>query len=106
MFAILIIGLIAGPAVSLYGSPTVSPVTAALWAMFAGGVVPSCLETADVDNGGAVNVSDAITLLAYLFAGGEPPALPGPPGVPCGPDPQHPGSLDLGCDEYSACGAS
>ena len=27
MFAILIIGLIAGPAVSLYGSPTVSPVT-------------------------------------------------------------------------------
>src|SRR3989338_3209911 len=32
MFKILIIGLIAGPAVSLYGSPTVSPVTAALWA--------------------------------------------------------------------------
>lgn len=29
MFTILIIGLIAGPAVSLYGSPTVSPVTAA-----------------------------------------------------------------------------
>src|ERR687895_2408811 len=29
MFVILIIGLIAGPAVSLYGSPTVSPVTAA-----------------------------------------------------------------------------
>jgi hypothetical protein len=27
--AILIIGLIAGPAVSLYGSPTVSPVTEA-----------------------------------------------------------------------------
>ena len=32
MFVILIIGLTAGPAVSLYGSPTVSPVTAALWA--------------------------------------------------------------------------
>src|SRR3954469_4273563 len=30
--AILIIGLIAGPAVSLYGSPTVSPVTDAAWA--------------------------------------------------------------------------
>src|SRR4029079_13662258 len=29
MFVILLIGLIAGPAVSLYGSPTVSPVTAA-----------------------------------------------------------------------------
>ena len=29
---ILIIGLTAGPAVSLYGSPTVSPVTAALCA--------------------------------------------------------------------------
>ena len=28
---ILMSGLIAGPAVSLYGSPTVSPVTAALW---------------------------------------------------------------------------
>src|SRR5881397_111918 len=32
MLAILIIGLIAGPAVSLYGSPTVSPVTDAAWA--------------------------------------------------------------------------
>src|SRR5262249_27827403 len=32
MLVILIIGLTAGPAVSLYGSPTVSPVTAALWA--------------------------------------------------------------------------
>src|SRR6476659_668492 len=32
MLAILIIGLIAGPAVSLYGSPTVSPVMAAAWA--------------------------------------------------------------------------
>src|SRR5207245_8957291 len=31
MLVILIIGLTAGPAVSLYGSPTVSPVTAALW---------------------------------------------------------------------------
>src|SRR6478672_10981608 len=32
MFVILIIGLIAGPAVSLYGSPTVSPVIEAAWA--------------------------------------------------------------------------
>jgi hypothetical protein len=32
MLATLIMGLIAGPAVSLYGSPTVSPVTAAAWA--------------------------------------------------------------------------
>ena len=32
MLVILIIGFTAGPAVSLYGSPTVSPVTAALWA--------------------------------------------------------------------------
>src|SRR3954453_5615481 len=32
MFATLIIGLIAGPAVSLNGSPTVSPVTDAAWA--------------------------------------------------------------------------
>src|SRR5438270_7930170 len=32
MLAILIIGLMAGPAVSLYGSPTVSPVTEAAWA--------------------------------------------------------------------------
>ena len=30
IFVILIIGFTAGPAVSLYGSPTVSPVTAAL----------------------------------------------------------------------------
>ena len=32
MLMILMSGLTAGPAVSLYGSPTVSPVTAALWA--------------------------------------------------------------------------
>ena len=32
IFATLIIGLMAGPAVSLYGSPTVSPVIAAWWA--------------------------------------------------------------------------
>ena len=32
MFATLIIGLMAGPAVSLNGSPTVSPVTEAAWA--------------------------------------------------------------------------
>ena len=32
MLMILISGLIAGPAVALYGSPTVSPVTAALCA--------------------------------------------------------------------------
>ena len=32
MFATLIIGLMAGPAVSLNGSPTVSPVTDAAWA--------------------------------------------------------------------------
>src|SRR3546814_1415549 len=32
ILVILIIGFTAGPAVSLYGSPTVSPVTAALWA--------------------------------------------------------------------------
>src|SRR6266550_7077009 len=32
MLATLIIGLIAGPAVSLKGSPTVSPVTEAAWA--------------------------------------------------------------------------
>ena len=32
MLATLIIGLMAGPAVSLYGSPTVSPVTEAAWA--------------------------------------------------------------------------
>ncbi len=32
MLITLIIGLMAGPAVSLYGSPTVSPVTAAAWA--------------------------------------------------------------------------
>ncbi len=32
MLMILISGFTAGPAVSLYGSPTVSPVTEALWA--------------------------------------------------------------------------
>ena len=44
MLATLIIGLMAGPAVSLNGSPTVSPVTEAAWASGALAAVGAVLD--------------------------------------------------------------
>jgi hypothetical protein len=41
------------------------------------GPVP-CDDAADVDDNGRVDIGDAIALLAYLFAGGRPPASPFP----------------------------
>lgn len=48
--------------------------------------------------------TDPIALLTFLFGGdGEPvpPAAPGTPDTPCGPDPA--GSQDLGCNSYTSC---
>ena len=60
---------------------------------------------ADVNDDGSVNITDPISLLTFLFGGGAeqpmPPAAPGTPDSPCGPDPE--GSVDLGCESYTSC---
>jgi hypothetical protein len=63
-----------------------------------------CKESADANNDGRIDISDGIFLLSWLFTGGPQPAAPGPSGMPCGVDPDPPGSPgDLGCNEYAAC---
>ena len=49
-------------------------------------------------------VSDALTILLYLFLGGDPPPSPGPPPMACGRDLDAQGSPgDLGCGTYGGC---
>ena len=69
--------------------------------LFSGGATPSCRESADADDDGSINVTDGVFVLNFLFSGGAEPLPPGPPGMPCGPDPD--GSPDLGCDAYDGC---
>ena len=72
--------------------------------LFSGAAQPGCLEAADSNNDGAVNLADVTFLVGYLFGRGPAPAAPGPPGAPCGADPDEPGSRgDLGCEVYHAC---
>jgi hypothetical protein len=56
-----------------------------------------CAKSADIDDSGDLNVSDAITLLGCLFRG-RPCPLPPFPG--CGIDPS---SDHLTCDRYERC---
>jgi hypothetical protein len=56
-----------------------------------GGRDLTCLDAADVNDDGKINVSDAIVLLRHLFQGGAAP--PEPYDAP-GPDPT---ADDLGC---------
>ena len=67
---------------------------------FAGG--KPLFHRGDPNDDGALNITDGIFLLNYLFLGGPAPADPGPPEAPCGPDPAgSPG--DLGCETYRSC---
>jgi hypothetical protein len=59
--------------------------------------LPTCLDAADVDDGGSINISDPIVLLGYLFLRYDPPP---PPYPGCGPDPTPD---DLTCEEYRHC---
>ncbi|HVR73989.1 MAG TPA: hypothetical protein VMT52_06630, partial [Planctomycetota bacterium] len=69
--------------------------------LFLGGEEPTCVEAFDADDNGQVQLTDALRILGFLFLGGLEPAPPGPPGSPCGPDPE--GSPDLGCTSYTSC---
>jgi hypothetical protein len=72
--------------------------------LFEGTAAPRCREASDANNDGVIDISDAVWLLSFLFSGGPPPPAPGPPGFPCGdePDPQD-ALLGLGCRAYSGC---
>jgi len=74
--------------------------------LFLGEASPGCAETADTDNDGTLALTDAVSLLDFLFRGGPGPATPGPTTEPCGIDPDPPGSAaDIGCEVYPGCGA-
>jgi len=44
--------------------------------VFAGGRTPSCLKSADTNDTGNIDLTDAIYLLNFLFLGGPAPELP------------------------------
>lgn len=66
--------------------------------LFLGDFALSCLDSADVDDSGEIDVSDAIRLFIFLFLSGPAPAGPFPT---CGIDAT---ADDLDCDGYPLCG--
>jgi hypothetical protein len=72
--------------------------------LFFDGETPLCSEAADADNDGSINITDGIVILRFLFLGASSLPSPGEVGLPCGVDPDPPGSVgDLGCSSYAAC---
>ena len=51
-------------------------------ALFLGDSVPDCLDAADANADGGIDIADPIHILSYLFGNGDPPA---PPFPGCGP---------------------
>ena len=65
--------------------------------LFSSGVEIGCLKSADVDDSGSLDITDAVRILRHLFVGGQPPSAPYPD---CGLDPTPDG---LSCAAYSPC---
>lgn len=63
--------------------------------IFSGVTVP-CRDAVDFTNNGALDISDVVGLLVFLYQGGEPPAQPFPD---CGPDLEY----FYGCQSYPPC---
>lgn len=73
-------------------------------ALFRTGEIPLCKEAANANNDDEVDISDPLSILNFLFAGTFQLPAPGAALLPCGPDPDTPGSrLDLGCETYTGC---
>jgi hypothetical protein len=73
------------------------PVHVLRW-LFLDGPVPPCLDATDANDSGAHDISDAVAILVYLFAGVTPPA----PGLStCGVDASDEDGID--CLSYSPC---
>ena len=86
------------------GNLNVSDAVFVLVFLFRGGPSPACVEAGDVNNDGSIDLADPVSILNFLFRGGPAPAIPGPATVPCGMDPDPPGSPgDLGCRSYDRC---
>ncbi len=58
-----------------------------------------------MNNDAAIDISDGVVLLNWLFGSGAEPAAPGPAPGECGVDSDPAGSAgDLGCESYAPCG--
>ena len=64
------------------------------WLFIAGSEEITCLDAADVDNSGTINILDGLSLLLWAFDGGAPPPFPGPGSTDCGPDADDSDPLD------------
>ena len=71
--------------------------------LFSGGAAPACLDSADTNDTGSIEITDAIIVFGWLFSGGAAPAAPSPlsPGYAreeCTEDPTEDG---IGCERVS-----
>jgi hypothetical protein len=76
----------------------ISDAVTTLLALFTGGAVLPCLDAADTDDSGAIDVTDPIVLLNFLFRNGPPPS---PPFSVCSVDPST--DDELGCELPAEC---
>src|SRR5262249_41224042 len=67
------------------------------FALYLGGSPISCLDAADSNDSGAIDLSDVVYTLRFLLLAGNPPSAPGP--FDCGTDPTD---STLGCVSYPA----
>jgi len=65
--------------------------------LLTGAPKPTCMDAADADDNGVVDIGDTTFLLHYVNGGGPPPPAPFPD---CGPDPTDD---TLTCDQYHHC---
>jgi hypothetical protein len=76
------------------GTPGIGDaITLLMWMFIPGSSPPPCLDAADFNDDGQLQLPDAVQLLNWLFASGPPPAAPYPD---AGPDPDQSGP---GCEE-------
>lgn len=81
------------PSGEIRHTPDLFDAQAILRALFQGSTAIPCLDAADVNDDGTVELSDAIALLNYFYRSGPPPAAPFPdPGA----DPEGEGSEGVG----------
>ena len=67
---------------------------------FQGFAAPICMDPCDQNDDGAIDITDTIYGLLYIFGGGNPPPAPF---VDCGVDPTED---NLPCLDFNACGAT
>jgi mono/diheme cytochrome c family protein len=76
------------------GNRDISDAISILFFLFTGSASLSCRDAADIDANGQIQLTDALSLLRYLFLLDGPPP---PPFEACG------GPLRMGCGEYRSC---